>query len=261
MHIILTFLHALKDPFTWNPRSNLYFWFGILWGLPVPVFSLFLDATLGHPSGQSVLWMLAHHPVHWFALLHPAIFGVVFGALGAIHRNQEAQRDSLIAQLRETSRTDPLTGICNRRCILAELEATLHRADRADDPVSVVLFDLDNFKSVNDSQGHLAGDKILKETAQALRSVLRRGEALGRYGGDEFLAVLPGPAAAATSLAERACSAVRDRTGLTMCAGIAVRPDDGTSPHMLIANADRALARLKDTRHRANPETRRITLR
>ncbi|MBI2921343.1 MAG: GGDEF domain-containing protein [Planctomycetes bacterium] len=261
MKTIATFLRALGDPFTWNPRKNLYLWFGLLWGVPVPLFSFYLDGCLCGWAGRSVFDMLGAHPVHYFALAHPFIFAAVFGALGTIRRDLESEKEALIVRLQEMALTDPLTGVCNRRCVLEALEAALHRADRSGEALSVVLFDLDNFKEVNDVQGHLAGDKVLKETALALKSVLRRGDSVGRYGGDEFLAVVPGDRASATTLAERACAAVKDRTGLTLSAGIGVRPDNGSSPATLIAGADRAMSLLKQARYKAHPETRRIALR
>lgn len=260
MKMVATFLRALGDPFTWNPRKNLYLWFGFLWGIPVPLYSLCLDACLCGWSGRSIFDMIGDHSVHYFALAHPFIFGAVFGALGTIRRDLESEKEALILRLQDMALTDPLTGVCNRRCVLDALDAALHRADRSGERLSVVLFDLDNFKEVNDVQGHQAGDKVLKEAALALKSVLRRGDSVGRYGGDEFLAIVPGDRASAAALAERACAAVKDRTGLTMSAGVGMRPEDGTSPNTLIAGADRTMAALKQARYKAHPETRRIAL-
>ncbi|MBI2921344.1 MAG: GGDEF domain-containing protein [Planctomycetes bacterium] len=251
MKKLAVFLKALRDPFTWNPRRNLYLWFGLLWGLPIPAFSLYLDASLLGGNNRSLLDMLRQHPVHFFALAHPALFGAFFGAIGTIHRD-------IGRTLEEMARTDPLTGVRNRRSILECLDLALHHAARSCEPVAVVLFDLDSFKEVNDLRGHLAGDDILKSTALALACALRREEALGRYGGDEFLAVVPGDRAAALTLAERGSAAVKELTGLSMSAGVAVRPEDGTSSRSLISAADRALSALKQARYKAHPETRRI---
>lgn len=251
MRKLVTFLNALRDPYTWNPRRNLYLWFGIFWGLPIPLFSFYLDASLLGWTGRTPFDMIRQHPIHFFFLAHPALFGAFFGAIGTIHRD-------IGRTLEEMARTDSLTGVRNRRSVLDELDAALSRSQRAGTEVAVVLFDLDNFKEVNDLRGHLAGDEILRNAAMALAGVLRQGEALGRYGGDEFLAVVPGGRAEASTLAERACACVKARTGLSITAGIGVRPEDGNSPRTLISSADRALVALKQARYQARPETRRF---
>lgn len=251
MNKLITFLKAFRDPYTWNPRRNLYLWFGIFWGLPIPLFSFYLDASLLGWTGRSLLDMIRQHPVHLFTLAHPVLFGAFFGAIGTIHRD-------IGRALEDMARTDSLTGVRNRRSVLDELDAALRRAERAGTQVAVVLFDLDNFKEVNDLRGHLAGDEILRNAAMSLAGVLRQGEALGRYGGDEFLAVVPGGRTEASTLAERACACVKASTGLSMSAGVGVRPEDGKSPRMLISSADRALAALKQARYQTRPETRRF---
>jgi diguanylate cyclase (GGDEF)-like protein len=93
--------------------------------------------------------------------------------------------------LEHLSRSDPLTGVYNRRFLLESLEAEFERAKRYSLKFSVILMDIDNFKEVNDKFGHIYGDKILQQVAQILREELRRHDILGRYGGDEFLIILP----------------------------------------------------------------------
>jgi len=87
--------------------------------------------------------------------------------------------------------TDPLTGLHNRRFLQEQLEHELARAVRAHYPVSLVMFDLDNFKQINDTYGHVAGDEALKHVARALNRPLRRSSTICRYGGDEFCVVVP----------------------------------------------------------------------
>ncbi len=87
---------------------------------------------------------------------------------------------------------DPLTGLWNRAAILDLLQRELDRASREGTPVGVILADLDHFKRINDTFGHLAGDAVLRETAQRMNAAMRGYDAVGRYGGEEFLIVVPG---------------------------------------------------------------------
>jgi two-component system cell cycle response regulator len=111
----------------------------------------------------------------------------------AAKRIIDLQNQLLEAQerLRIQATHDALTGIWNRRAIFEALARELDRAERQEIPVAVVLIDLDHFKKVNDSHGHLVGDEVLRETAQRIRGAVRSYDAVGRYGGEEFLVVAP----------------------------------------------------------------------
>ncbi|WPB87581.1 GGDEF domain-containing protein [Sediminicoccus rosea] len=103
-----------------------------------------------------------------------------------------AARDRLEAELAEAAAHDPLTGLPNRMGFARLAEAALARAARQGQPSVAVMLDIDHFKSVNDGWGHAAGDTLLKGVARAAQGAIRREDALGRVGGEEFALVLPG---------------------------------------------------------------------
>lgn len=90
------------------------------------------------------------------------------------------------------ARIDALTGICNRRAVLEALAQELARSEREKRPVAVLMSDVDHFKNVNDTYGHVAGDQVLAEVARRMQASCRVYDVVGRYGGEEFLAILPG---------------------------------------------------------------------
>ncbi len=153
-------------------------------------------------------------------------------------------------KLRRSAEMDALTGSMNRRTIDAWLQRAFVDSERNGGAVSVLFVDLDHFKSVNDRFGHACGDACLRQVAQALRSVLSDGDMLGRYGGEEFIVVLPGHDGAATrTVGERMRAAVENievlheghRVRLTVSIGIATRHHDEREPAATIARADKAL--------------------
>lgn len=94
-------------------------------------------------------------------------------------------------QLHQLAHTDPLTGVSNRRSMMEALQQALEHHHKTGQPLSLVLLDLDRFKQINDRYGHEMGDKVLIHTTQALRKNLRQNDLLGRWGGEEFVLLLP----------------------------------------------------------------------
>lgn len=126
--------------------------------------------------------------------------------LRAGRRIIELQEELLVAReaLRQQATHDGLTGLFNRTAILEILRNELARADREKQGLAILMVDVDHFKQINDSFGHLAGDTILREAAERMKGAIRRYDSIGRYGGEEFLVVLPGSnAASGLAQAER----------------------------------------------------------
>lgn len=151
---------------------------------------------------------------------------------------------------------DPLTGIWNRRAILALLERELRRAERLGTALSVMLLDLDHFKQVNDTHGHQVGDDVLVETAARFAATVRGYDAVGRYGGEEFIAVLSGcQLSHGATVAERLRSQLADTpietrgSPLSATTSIGVSVAGGEQPYydvdVLLQAADQALYRAK----------------
>jgi two-component system cell cycle response regulator len=158
-------------------------------------------------------------------------------------KNRELQRLSI---------SDGLTGLYNHRHIHGLLRDEFERAGRTEAPLTVAMFDLDRFKSVNDSFGHPVGDRVLVQLAGILRVSARDVDRLGRYGGEEFIAILPATdTAGGTVFVERVRMAVEERAfdvgapeplHMTISAGIATYPHERiTDVESLIREADRAL--------------------
>ncbi len=161
---------------------------------------------------------------------------------------------------------DELTSLPNRAHVLEHLDLEMRRARRTGSSVAAVLLDLDGFKTINDRLGHAAGDAALAGAAQRLRSVIRSGDLLGRFGGDEFLVVLaglpsaagagPGGGSAVDRVVDRICAQLHaaldlpvqlagSDVRLSVSSGAAVFPRDAGEPAELVARADAAMYRNK----------------
>jgi diguanylate cyclase (GGDEF)-like protein len=153
--------------------------------------------------------------------------------------------------LRGFSIRDPLTGLFNRRYLDEVLDREIHRAKRANRPLCVIMLDVDHFKLFNDAHGHPAGDVLLRSIARMLQSRTRREDVTCRYGGEEFVMILPeAPLVVARQRAEelraeaihlRVKQNGRSHKPVTISLGVAVLPQDGLNARELLATADRHL--------------------
>lgn len=152
-------------------------------------------------------------------------------------------------QLRDQALRDSLTGFWNRRAIFEILNGEIARCQKESQPLSILMADLDHFKEVNDTWGHLAGDTVLRDVSDRLRQGLRRTESVGKYGGEEFLILLPGCSfAVARKRAEELRTAVQDYSSLISGKQIFITCSFGLAEHEagstvedLIGKADAAL--------------------
>jgi diguanylate cyclase (GGDEF)-like protein len=175
-------------------------------------------------------------------------------AARAIERARRYQRELDQAHL------DSITGLANHRQLTRTLDQEVARARRRSTPLGVVFCDLDRFKAVNDTYGHAAGDRVLTILAQVFHDLLRREDSAARYGGDEFVCVLPGADHVEASAVGLRISTsfelrVRDdaeltKAGVTISCGVAIFPDDADDVDGLLQHADAAMRRVKAA-HRA----------
>ncbi len=129
--------------------------------------------------------------ISWLVFALVTVLGALLVALFARSLADRARLTTLSATMRRTAQTDSLTGLYNRRALTEHLTRAAARARRHDEPLSVLMIDLDRFKQTNDAFGHEAGDQVLCTIADCMRDVLRGDDVYGRWGGDEFLVALP----------------------------------------------------------------------
>jgi diguanylate cyclase (GGDEF)-like protein/putative nucleotidyltransferase with HDIG domain len=210
-------------------------------------------STVGKPSGTGVLL---------FFLLFTCIMLLAIGGFTAlstaitkkalVQADRATELELAYATIAQQALTDGLTGLPNHRALMEQLEKEIERARRHKRPFSLLFFDADRFKHINDTYGHAVGDTVLCQLGERARSILRREDTIGRFGGEEFVVLLPESGIAeATEIAERIRAAVAtcpiitpdasDAITATVSIGLATYPSDGETDEILLTNADEAM--------------------
>ena len=220
-----------------------------LWVSGVTALAVFAPLPLWAQMGRLPAWTHEAGPLLWVIALANAMYLILLAGVLGLRRSQ-AQAQAHMEVMRELASTDVLTGLPNRRAMVETLERAQALARRGGQPVSVALVDVDHFKQVNDRFGRAAGDAVLVQLGEVMRTQLRASDVLARWGGEEFLFCAPAtPVSAAAELAERVRKVVSEwvfphgervtlSIGLTQC----LASDDVDT---LLKRADRALYQAK----------------
>ena len=206
-------------------------------------------------TGLNSLWLATTIGVLAFAMLSITTILLVYDAhLESKTRRHNEQLEQANAQLQHVATHDSLTGLPNRLLLADRLEQAIAHAERNKRRFAVMVMDLDRFKSINDSLGHVSGDELLKEAARRLGARLRRTDTLARLAGDEFVIVIheiaglhDAESVASGVLADigRPVSLAGLEVHVSASIGISVYPDDGTDAESLLQNADAAMYHAK----------------
>ncbi|HBF33513.1 TPA: hypothetical protein DDW35_03000 [Candidatus Sumerlaeota bacterium] len=219
-------------------------------------------ASICHPitaHGDELLGLLClriNHPIHASGGLDAS--DILHTKQGRVTNVAEQFGMALSnLKLREALRTqsirDQLTGLYNRRHMEESFMRELHRAQRQNQPLGLIMCDIDHFKKINDTYGHDKGDEVLRGAAAVLQKNIRQGDIACRYGGEEFLIIMPEASLEITAMrAEQIRQSIRQKTllpqqAITLSLGVAMYPNDGQSTDELQAAADAALYEAKRT--------------
>ena len=240
----LSHRHATVGRGQWLLVAGLLLEAVVLGGRALVAISTHSEATnILQSSALQTLTFLAT-----FSVVLVSSVGFVF-----MSRDRADENNRVLAAL------DPLTGVANRRSLIAALDRDVARAQRMREPMALMMVDIDHFKDVNDRYGHPAGDRVLCSVVNVLRQRVRAQDLVGRYGGEEFMVLLPDTGlTGAQQLARALCKAVEESRcpadgvpgpGIAVTVSIGVfggRLESGDSWDMLIAAADRALYQAKN---------------
>lgn len=191
---------------------------GALLGLGAPVGSLLFEtAFFGNMDFGRMAQKMSDHSYYYtyMTLLTPLAFGMFGAYLGSLNdriRQQKKSLESMVGILETQSMTDDVTGLYNHRHLLEEIEKEVERSKRHGHVLSGMMVDVDNFKEINECYGHLTADFVLREMALVLNESIRKIDVIGRYGGDEFVIILPEASPkAAEIVSDRILQNVRQR--------------------------------------------------
>lgn len=213
--------------------------------IPIAIIHIFLVYYAGRAGSMALLDKLI-----------PGLFSIATVSLfGSIFSREEHYTLDLMEGFHRDSIVDRLTGLYNYACFMDELKKEQARADRTGTPFSLVIFDLDFFKKVNDSWGHEKGNLLLQGVADILKSNARMMDTVARYGGEEFVILMPDSADAEVELAERIRKKVEEAefrivpgppVKITISAGVATYPRDASTVFELLDRADIGLYKAKN---------------
>lgn len=229
----------------WRRGSRAAGWFLLAWAL-LEAFTI----------AAAVSFLLSHEDSNlvYYGLPLSMVAAAVLVALGVADRLREQRRALSVAE--RHAQTDPLTGVLNRRSLVERLDEACDRAQAGGMPIALLFIDLDHFKEINDTHGHLAGDACLRAVITPIQAELRHSDVIGRYGGEEFVVVLSSAdAAAAEAIAHRIRQRVADLSvegfgapiRLTCSIGVAASDSLGEWGERLIARADAAVYAAKNS--------------
>ena len=234
-----TALYTLVIAFlAWLRGSRPAGWFLVAWGL-LEVMTIWTAAKSIVGAAESLLF---------YGLPLSMVAAAILVALGIADRLRE-QRLAL-SDAERRAQTDPLTGVLNRRSLIERLHAACSRAQTRGLPVALLFIDLDHFKSINDTRGHLAGDACLRAVIGPIQKELRKSDVIGRYGGEEFIVILSSADAhAAQTIAQRIRERVEgleiegfgDPIRFTCSIGVAASDSLNVWDEELVASADSAV--------------------
>jgi diguanylate cyclase (GGDEF)-like protein len=229
-----------------TPRQSAIVW--IVMAVGVAALFLLTDTPIGLPQ-SSYLERVATMMVFVLTIGRCTFLGIFSAAMRQSLYQRGLKLKEAYRRIEELAELDELTGCFNRRCIMRMLEEEIARARRLDAPCSVALIDLDWFKRINDAYGHPTGDEVLRAFAITITANIRNIDRFGRYGGEEFLLVLPDtPLERAGAILDRLREIIADldwsafsaNMRVTMSAGVAtLRPEETSDT--LLARADHAL--------------------
>jgi diguanylate cyclase (GGDEF)-like protein len=250
MSVWVAYSGGLAGPFVWMyavPIAIYGVLFGSRWAVGsaalCTAYLLAILAVMRAGLGTPMVGAPAPAGARIFLISYIGMFFIVAIFSGVLRRQARV--------VLELAHTDPLTGLANRRALRPALDREVSRALRYGQPCAVLVLELDRFKQINDRFGHLAGDDALRRVAVVLTASCRATDVVARFGGDEFVIVMPSTsAAAADRVGRRICSDIEEQTllrgiPLTLSAGLAECPRHGDNPQQIIDAADRAMYAVK----------------